>query len=185
MSTFHIVAYVCIEGVFLCSTRLSKKALPLTASQNKSERHAAIRELLAASGAASQDELRRKLVRKGYRVTQATLSRDVHELQLLKGTNGYALHGTSAARGGNNDDDDSLPALEDLLASFGLRVEQARNLLVLITVTGSAQPVAAALDQAGLPEVVGTVAGDNTVLIVCPRQRQAAALGARLRTWIG
>lgn len=158
----------------------------MRASQNKSERHAAIRELLAASGAASQDELRRKLVRKGYRVTQATLSRDVHELQLFKGTNGYALHGASAARDENNDeDDDSLPALEDLLASFGLRVEQARNLLVLITVTGSAQPVAAALDQATLPEVVGTVAGDNTVLIVCPRQRQAAALGARLRTWIG
>lgn len=158
----------------------------MTASQNKAERHTAIRELLAASGVASQDDLRRKLVRKGYRVTQATLSRDVHELQLFKGTNGYALHGAIGTRNGNEDEDeDSLPSLEALLASFGLRVEQARNLLVLITVTGSAQPVAAALDQATLPEVVGTVAGDNTVLIVCPRQRQAAALGARLRTWIG
>ncbi len=154
----------------------------MTASQNKAERHAAIRELLGASGAASQDELRRKLVRKGYRVTQATLSRDVHELQLFKGTGGYALHGAPVAQ---DEDEDGLPALEDLLASFGLRVEQAQNLLVLITVTGSAQPVAAALDQATLPEVVGTVAGDNTVLIVCPKQRQAAALGARLRTWIG
>ncbi len=157
----------------------------MTASQNKAERHAAIRELLAASGAASQDDLRRKLVRKGYRVTQATLSRDVHELQLFKGTNGYALHGASGTRNGDDEDEDGLPALEDLLASFGLRVEQAQNLLVLITVTGSAQPVAAALDQATLPEVVGTIAGDNTVLIVCPKQRQAATLGARLRTWIG
>ncbi len=181
-SAFYILAYICISGVFLCNVSSAKKALSLTASQNKAERHAAIRELLGASEVASQDELRRKLVRKGYRVTQATLSRDVHELQLSKGAGGYALHGAPIAQ---DEDEDALPALEDLLASFGLRVEQAQNLLVLITVTGSAQPVAAALDQATLPEVVGTVAGDNTVLIVCPKQRQAAALGARLRTWIG
>ena len=76
-------------------------------------------------------------------------------------------------------------ALGELLASFGLRVKQAQNLAVLITVMGSAQPVAAALDYAELAEVVGTVAGDNTVLIVCPDSRRAGALCERLRMLIG
>ncbi len=152
----------------------------MTASENKAVRHSAIRELVNAQVVASQDELRRKLLRKGYRVTQATLSRDIRELQLLKGPEGYALPGSAI-----EDDEDELPALGELLASFGLRVKQAQNLLVLITVVGSAQPVSAALDYAELAEVVGTVAGDNTVLIVCPDKRQAGALCARLQVMIG
>lgn len=154
----------------------------VTASENKSVRHSAIRDLVMAAEVANQDELRRKLVRRGFHVTQATLSRDVRELQLVKGRDGYALPGSDVDE---EDDDDELPALEEMLKSFGLRVKQAQNLLVLITVMGSAQPVAAALDQTALREMVGTVAGDNTVLIVCPDSRQARELGTRLRTWIG
>ena len=157
----------------------------MTASENKSERHGAIRNLLHAAVIVSQNELRRKLARRGHRVTQATLSRDIRELQLMKGPEGYALprHGESALA--PEDDEDELPSLAELLVSFGLRVTQAQNLLVLVTVMGSAQPVAAALDYANLPELVGTVAGDNTVLIVCADKRQARALGERLRTMIG
>ncbi len=156
----------------------------MTPSENKVERHSAIRELLQAAAVASQDELRRRLVRRGYRVTQATLSRDIRELQLMKGPDGYTL--PAAAGGGEaEDDEDELPALGELLQSFGLRVRQAKNLLVLITVMGSAQPVAAALDYAELPELVGTVAGDNTVLLVCPDDRRAAMLCERLRALIG
>ncbi len=146
-------------------------------------RHSAIRDLLHAKAVASQDDLRRKLARRGYRVTQATLSRDIRELELVKGPKGYALPGNGAVA--VEEDEDELPALEELLASFGLRVRQAENLLVLITVMGSAQPVAAALDYAELPEVVGTVAGDNTVLLVCVDKRKAGALSARLRVMIG
>jgi transcriptional regulator of arginine metabolism len=157
----------------------------LTASENKVERHSAIRELLEAGVVANQDELRRKLARRGFRVTQATLSRDIRELNLLKGSDGYALPTNGMERERVEDDEDSLPALSELLQSFGLRVRQAQNLLVLITVMGSAQPVAAALDNEVIPEIVGTVAGDNTVLIVCPDTRRAATLSTQLTRMIG
>ena len=160
----------------------------MTASENKAERHTAIRDLLQASVVGSQDDLRRKLVRRGYRVTQATLSRDIRELQLMKGPDGYTLPSEGAVAASDSagtQDEDELPALGELLASFGLRVKQAQNLLVLITVMGSASPVAAALDYAELSEVVGTVAGDNTVLIVCPDNRRAGSLCERLRVLIG
>ncbi len=157
----------------------------MTASENKAERHSAIRELLTAVAIASQDELRRKLARRGYRVTQATLSRDMRELHLMKGPAGYALPGGNGTAAAAEENEDMLPALSEILASFGLRIKQAQHMLVLITVMGSAQPVAAALDYAELPEVVGTIAGDNTVLIVCPDKRRAGALGERLRTLIG
>jgi transcriptional regulator of arginine metabolism len=157
----------------------------MTASENKAGRHSAIRAMVTAATVASQDELRRKLARRGFRVTQATLSRDIRELQLMKGPDGYALPGNGSLAEPAEDDEDELPALGELLVSFGLRVNQAGNLLVLITVMGSAQPVAAALDYAQLSEVVGTVAGDNTVLIVCPNSRQAGALCTRLRSLIG
>lgn len=157
----------------------------MTASENKAERHHAIRDLLIASVVPSQDELRRKLSKRGFRVTQATLSRDIRELQLMKGPDGYALPRSGQEDAGRDEHEDELPALGELLASFGLRVKQAQNLLVLITVMGSAQPVAAALDQTDIPEILGTIAGDNTVLIICPDNRQAASLGLRLRSLIG
>ena len=157
----------------------------MTPSENKVERHSAIRELLQSAAVTNQDELRRKLVRRGYRVTQATLSRDIRELQLMKGPDGYTLPALGSSNGDGDTGEDELPALGELLASFGLRIRQAKNLLVLITVMGSAQPVAAALDYAEIPEIVGTVAGDNTVLLVCPDDRRAAMLCERLRALIG
>ena len=143
---------------------------------NKFERHTAIRDLVAAAATTTaaitnQDELRRKLARRGFEVTQATLSRDIRDLHLVKGRNGYAL-----ASGGDYGEPDELPTVAEVLASFGLRVRQAQNLLVLGTTLGGAQPVAAAIDQATLPQVVGTVAGDDTVLLVCPDTKQATQL---------
>ncbi len=154
----------------------------MTASENKAERHAAIRALITEAKVQNQDALRRKLGKRGFDVTQATLSRDIRELGLSKGPDGYVLSANGAAI---EEDEDALPALPDLLQSFGLRVKQAQNLLVLVTVMGSAQPVAAALDNEELPEVIGTVAGDNTVLLVCPNKRQAGALCSRLKVMIG
>ncbi len=83
--------------------------------------------------------MRRRLVKRGFEVTQATLSRDIHELHLYKGPNGYAV-----PNGVTYDDD--LPQTAEMLSSFGLRVKQAINQLVLITTSGSAQPVALAID---------------------------------------
>ena len=146
----------------------------------KFQRHNAIRDLLANSPVTNQDELRRKLRRRGFAVTQATLSRDIHELRLSKGPGGYSLpNGNGAATAV---EDDSPPSLADRIESFGLRVRQAMNQVVVGTVMGGAQPVAAALDHEGWPEVVGTVAGDDTVLVICPDPRRAGEVEARLRT---
>ncbi len=145
----------------------------------KLERHNAIRELVTSSLVANQDELRRKLHRRGFEVTQATLSRDIHELRLSKGPSGYSLpggNGVSAAI-----EDDGPPSIEEMIESFGLRIRRAMNQVVVATVMGGAQPVAAALDHEGWPDVVGTVAGDDTVLVICPDPRHATEVEARLR----
>ncbi len=147
----------------------------------KYDRHNAIRELVASASVANQDELRRKLVRRGFDVTQATLSRDIHEMRLYKGPNGYALPNGNGA----GEHEDELPSIREVLASFGLKVKQAQNQLVLVTTAGSAQPVALGIDHEAWDEIVGTIAGDDTVLIICPDQKRAFALRERLEEMIG
>ena len=144
-----------------------------------------IREVLASSPVASQDELRRKLRRRGIHVTQATLSRDIHQLRLSKGPGGYSLpNGHSAPAIAAAAEEDQPPSLNEMIDSFGLRVRQAMNQVVLSTVMGGAQPVAAALDREEWPEVVGTIAGDDTVLLICTDSRHASEVEARLRTML-
>jgi transcriptional regulator of arginine metabolism len=147
----------------------------------KDQRLNAIREVLSSSLVTSQDELRRKLRRRGIDVTQATLSRDIHELRLLKGPGGYSLPSGNGARRTQNDDDDAPPSLNEMIDSFGLRVSQAMNQIVIGTVMGGAQPVAAAMDRSGWPEIVGTLAGDDTVLVICPDSRRATEVLGRIR----
>lgn len=139
----------------------------------KSERHNAIRTILAETSVFNQDDLRRKLLRHGFDVTQATLSRDIHELKLYKGPSGYAYPNGSS-------EEHDLPTVDSMFASFGLEVRQAMNQLVLRTTAGSAQPVAAALDREQQAAVLGTIAGDDTVLIICQDQKQASHLRQRL-----
>jgi transcriptional regulator of arginine metabolism len=148
----------------------------------KLERHNAIQELVGSSLIQSQNDLRRKLRRRGFAVTQATLSRDLHELHLFKGPGGYGLpngNGTPAEMAGQ--EDDGPPSVADVLETFGLRSRQAMNQVVIGTVMGGAQPVAAALDYEQWPEVVGTLAGDDTVLVICPDLRRAAEVQAKVR----
>ncbi len=144
----------------------------------KSLRHNAIRELVAHALVANQDELRRKLRRRGFAVTQATLSRDIHELRLSKGPGGYTL---SNGSGHGRSKTTARPLSTEMMEGFGLRVRQAMNQVVLATMAGGAQPLAAALDHEGWTDVVGTVAGDDTVLVICPDHRRASEVEARLR----
>lgn len=144
----------------------------------KSHRQSAIRELLVTTTVTNQDELRRKLAGRGIHVTQATLSRDIRELKLMKGPAGYALPA-------NLDGEDDLPAIASVLADFGLEVRQAQNLLIVLTTMGGAQPVAASIDSEDWEEVVGTIAGDNTVLIICPDNGTAESLRSRIEAHIG
>lgn len=126
----------------------------------------------------NQDELRLKLAGRGIHVTQATLSRDIRELKLMKGPDGYALPVLA-------DGEDDLPDITGVLQDFCLEVRQAQNLLVILTTMGGAQPVAASIDSADWEEVVGTIAGDNTVLIICPDIVMAQTLRSRLEASIG
>lgn len=150
----------------------------------KHQRLDAIRQLLASTQVPNQDELRRRLRRRGFRVTQATLSRDIHELRLFKGPGGYALPQTNGTNGHGAAADEDPPALAEMVESFAVRVRQAMNQVVVGTVLGGAQPLAAALDRAGWPEVVGTIAGDDTVLVICPDARRAGEIETRLRTML-
>ena len=142
----------------------------------KSHRHTAIRDLLVKATVTNQDELRLKLASRGIHVTQATLSRDIRELKLMKGPSGYAL---PALEG-----EDDLPETASVLRDFGIAVHQAQNLVVVITIMGGAQPVAASIDSEEWEEVVGTIAGDNTVLVICPDNRRAQAFKTRIEAYL-
>ena len=149
----------------------------------KIQRHDAIREVVASSPVTNQDELRRKLRRRGFAVTQATLSRDIHELHIYKGPTGYALPNGNG-NGVLEEDDDTPPSVKEVIDSFGLRALQAVNQVIIRTVMGGAQPVAAALDYEEWPEIAGTLAGDDTVLVICKDARRAAEVQARLRVML-
>lgn len=136
-------------------------------------------QLVQNHSIASQDELQRALVKVGFNVGQATLSRDIHELGLVKTDEGYALAQGSAAT------EPVLPPVSRLVREFVMDVRPAQNLLVIKTAVGSAQPVAAALDGEGWPEVVGSVAGDDAILIVCPDKKSARKLATRVREMLG
>ena len=150
----------------------------------KTQRQTVIRELLVRAAVSNQEDLRRQLAGAGIHVTQATLSRDIRELRLLKGPRGYALPDADTPDA-DVDFDDALPAVADMLSSFGLEVRQAANQLVLLTAKGAAGPVAAGLDDEEYPEAIGTVAGDNTILIVCTTEASATTLRHRLETYLG
>lgn len=141
---------------------------------SKPSRHNRITELISNEPIYTQEELRRRLTQGGIHVNQATLSRDLRELGLVKTVNGYAL---SAAE----ETGPPMPSLERLLTEFVVDVREAENLLVLKTTTGSAQPVAAALDSSEWPEVVGTIAGDDTILIVAGSKMICQKLANRVR----
>jgi transcriptional regulator of arginine metabolism len=137
---------------------------------SKPLRQRAILAVLEKGPVASQEDLQKALHRHGFKVGQATLSRDVHELGLVKSAEGY---GSPAAN------DAVLPSISRLMREFVLDVRPAQNLLVIKTTVGSAQPVAAALDDEAWPEAVGSVAGDDTILIVCSTKKAANRLAAR------
>jgi transcriptional regulator of arginine metabolism len=164
--------FVLAEGCFSLKTFASAELGCM-----KSQRHSAIRELLVKATVTNQDELRLKLARQGIHVTQATLSRDIRELKLMKGPSGYALPVVA-------DGEVDLPAIASVLQDFGLEVRQAQNLLIVLTTMGGAQPVAASIDSEGWAEVVGTIAGDNTVLIICPDNQRAGLLRGRIEAYI-
>ncbi len=146
---------------------------------NKTLRQRAVLDALKHGSLASQEQLQRVLRKRGFKVGQATLSRDIRDLNLSKTPQGYTLpHG-------DNGTGLALPPVSRLVREFVLDIRTAQNQLVIKTIVGSAQPVAAALDEADWPEVVGTIAGDDTILIVCPDKEDARKLAGRIEEMMG
>lgn len=141
---------------------------------SKVARQRAILELLHRGPVESQEELQGFLAKRGFEAGQATLSRDIRELGLVKTPDGYTAAKDAAVT------EPVLPSVSRLVREFVVDVRLAQNLLVLKTSVGSAQPVAAALDTEDWPEVVGTIAGDDTILVISPDNRTAQQLVRRI-----
>lgn len=147
----------------------------------KQNRHAAIRELIQSHRVTSQEQLRELLETRGFDVTQATLSRDIRELKLIKvhdpeGGTHYTLPPEAW---------DTAPALMRLLPALFLGAEGTGNLLVVRTMVGGAQAVAEAIDWEEWPEVLGTLAGDDTILLILRDAAHMPAVQRRLEERAG
>ncbi len=134
----------------------------------KTYRQAQILKLIRAQSIRTQEELSGALETIGSRVTQVTLSRDIRELGLVKGPEGYgeAAAGPAAADGTGG-------RLKRAVEEFVRDVKTAQNLLIIKTAPGNSAPLADALDRGGWPEIVGTIAGEDTVFVATPDARRA------------
>jgi transcriptional regulator of arginine metabolism len=143
----------------------------------KSLRQAAILELVEQEAITSQEQLRERLRSRGIEATQATLSRDIRALRLVKRAADGAYRRGGAAEA---DEPDAGAAVRQAVEDYLRRHERVDQLIVLRTDTGQAQPLAVAIDRARLPEIVGTIAGDDTILVICRSPEQAETLTRRL-----
>jgi transcriptional regulator of arginine metabolism len=148
----------------------------------KSRRQGTILELIDTEPLHSQEQLRRRLLKAGFDATQATISRDIKQLGLVKraGDGAYQRPGVDAV-----DPDTALRALQRAAAEFLRRIDRSQQLLVVRTGAGQAQALAMAIDRSRQPEIVGTIAGDDTILVIAKDARRAAALAKRLDEYAG
>jgi len=130
----------------------------------KAQRHIKIREIIATRDIETQEELVEELKRAGYNVTQATVSRDIKELHLVKvpTNNGRYKYSLPADKRFN-----PLQKLKRMLTESFVGIEKSENLIVMKTLPGNAHAVGALIDNLDWPEIIGTIAGDDTILIVC------------------
>ena len=147
---------------------------------SKRERHAQILDVIKENRVSSQESLRELLLARGTEATQATLSRDIRELRLVKvpdadGTGHYSLP----------EEWESTPPLESLLPTLFRSVDGVDHMLVIHTLKGAAQTVAAAIDSEEWPEVVGTLAGDDTILIIVRNPEALPDLRGRIERMAG
>ncbi|HVL79335.1 MAG TPA: arginine repressor [Sphingomicrobium sp.] len=151
-------------------------------NESRLKRQRAIVEILREGPVRSQDDIAARLIAIGHSVTQATVSRDLEQIGAVKvkrgGNLGYALPDQLGAR------DWAASRLERIFGEWVQSVETAGNLIVVRTPPGSAHVVCLAIDQAKLPEVVGTIAGDDTLFIAVRSDVAPEPLGERLRAMI-
>jgi transcriptional regulator of arginine metabolism len=165
------------------STQASRQSIAATRQQPmKARRQAAILDLIDRDALRSQEQLRRRLHQRGFDATQATISRDIKELGLVKRAGDGAYQ---RLRRDDGDGEPGIAALERAAVSFMRGLDRVQHLVVIRTGAGQAQPLAVALDRAQLTELVGTIGGDDTVLVIARDARRAAALAKRLERFTG
>jgi transcriptional regulator of arginine metabolism len=148
----------------------------------KARRQAVILELIDREALHSQEQLRRRLHQRGFDATQATISRDIKELGLAKlaGDGAYRRAGVDVPN-----PETALAALERAAGQFLRRADRVQQLVVLRTGRGEAQALAEAIDRAQLAEAVGTIGGEDTILVIARDARRAALLAKRLERFAG
>jgi transcriptional regulator of arginine metabolism len=146
----------------------------------KARRQSVILELIDRDALHSQEQLRRRLRQRGFDATQATISRDIADLGLVKraGDGAYQRSGVDATN-----PETALTALERAVASFLRSLDRVQQLVIIRTGRGQAQALAEAIDRAQLPQAVGSIAGDDTILLIARGTRPAAALVKRLEAF--
>lgn len=147
----------------------------------KSRRHAKILDIISEYPIETQDELLTRLKSEGYKATQATISRDIKDLRLVKslGSDGKYRY-ISASKNST----DIRSNFSSLFASSVNSIDFAQNIVVIKTLSGMAQAVCAALDSSDYKAVVGTIAGDDTIFIACRTSELAVSLTEELKKLI-
>ncbi|MDQ8153959.1 MAG: arginine repressor [Gemmatimonadota bacterium] len=146
----------------------------MTAAKRK--RQDAILELVTTRAIGSQEELRQLLIERGWEVTQSTLSRDMRDLRIARVPTPSGVRYTAGEYSG----EEGRAMLPTLLPQLFQKMEFTRELIVVKTFSAGAQPIAEAIDAEGDPDILGTIAGENTVLIICRSEAAAARVAKRL-----
>ena len=146
----------------------------------KSGRHKRILEIISEQPIDTQDELLNRLMESGYKATQATISRDIKDLRLVKTLGADGKYRYTSAAASNTDPRSSLSQLFSSVVSM----DCAQNIVVIKTYSGMASAVCASLDSTENREIVGTIAGDDTIFIACRTNESAAVLTESLKQYI-
>jgi transcriptional regulator of arginine metabolism len=145
----------------------------------KSFRQSIVLDLIDVAAVTSQEQLREKLRARGIEVTQATLSRDIRDLGLVKRAGDGAYRRAAPA----DVPADPRVSLRRAVAEFLRRIEPVQQLVVMRRDPGQAQPLAVALERGHRADVVGTIGGDDTILVICRNEADAKRFTAEIEEW--
>ncbi len=146
----------------------------------KNKRQELIVELIERYEIQKQEELIRLLAERGVQATQATVSRDIRELKLMKGTGIGGVHKYVLPSRHHT----AITKFNRSLAESITKIDSAENLIVVKTYPGMASAVASCIDSFNIPDIVGCVAGDDAILVVVRNRDEAVSLGVKLRKMI-
>ncbi|MFC4078210.1 transcriptional regulator AhrC/ArgR [Salinithrix halophila] len=143
----------------------------------KAQRHIKIREIITNRDIETQEDLVAELRKAGYNVTQATVSRDIKELHLVKVPTNHGRYTYSLPADNRFNPHQKL---KRMLSEAFVGIDRSENLLVMKTMPGNANAIGELLDNLDWPDLMGTIAGDNTILLICRDKEKAPQVEARL-----